>query len=248
MEPGDTVIDATAGNGHDTLYLAGLTGEHGRVIAIDIQETAVAAARQRITNAGQKNVDFQLQSHADPWPVPPQTVKAVMFNLGYLPGSDRTTTTAAETTRIALQHAEEALQDGGIITVISYRGHPGGAEEEAAVRNWCESLAEGDFQTLRHVADEKHESSPVLFVIRKQAALDRELAVNSEPTEKTETIELDRFLKMAQLASSGGQAKHLIRSGEIQVNGEVETRRGRKLRHGDVVTASGEDYVIETDA
>jgi len=48
-------------------------------------------------------------------------------------------------------------------------------------------------------------------------------------------IELDRFLKAMQLVDSGGEAKHLVRSGAVRVNGEDETRRGRKLRTGDEV-------------
>lgn len=67
------------------------------------------------------------------------------------------------------------------------------------------------------------------------------------PEETVETIELDRFLKLAQVVQSGGEAKVLIRSGEVQVNGTVETRRGRKLRPGDVVFVHGEEYVIESD-
>ena len=67
-----------------------------------------------------------------------------------------------------------------------------------------------------------------------------------DPANTGETIQLDKFLKLANLAASGGAAKHLIRSGEITVNGEVETQRGRKLKHGDVVNVNGEDYVIET--
>jgi ribosome-associated protein len=69
----------------------------------------------------------------------------------------------------------------------------------------------------------------------------------NESSPDPDTIELDRFLKLAQIVSSGGQAKHLIRGGTILVNGEPETRRGRQLRHGDVVTANGEDYVIESE-
>jgi ribosome-associated protein len=61
-----------------------------------------------------------------------------------------------------------------------------------------------------------------------------------------ETIQLDQFLKLADLVGSGGEAKHVIRSGVVLVNGKEETRRGRKLKHGDVVTFSGEEYVIET--
>ena len=67
------------------------------------------------------------------------------------------------------------------------------------------------------------------------------------PEEPVETIELDRFLKLALVVQSGGEAKMLIRSGEVQVNGTVETRRGRKLRPGDIVFVRGEEYVIESD-
>jgi ribosome-associated protein len=57
--------------------------------------------------------------------------------------------------------------------------------------------------------------------------------VNATP--EREYIKLDQFLKLAQFAETGGQAKHLIQSGLVQVNGNVETRRGRKLYHGDTV-------------
>lgn len=62
-----------------------------------------------------------------------------------------------------------------------------------------------------------------------------------------ETIKLDQFLKLAQVVQSGGQAKLLIQSGQVMVNGAVETRRGRKLRPGDVVVFAGEEIVVTSD-
>lgn len=62
---------------------------------------------------------------------------------------------------------------------------------------------------------------------------------------EAETIKLDQFLKLAQVVQSGGEAKHLIQSGAVQVNGQIETRRGRKLRHGDVVVVEGEELVVQ---
>ncbi|MFN8488360.1 MAG: S4 domain-containing protein YaaA [Caldilineaceae bacterium] len=62
-----------------------------------------------------------------------------------------------------------------------------------------------------------------------------------------EYIKLDQFLKLAQVVQSGGEAKHLIQSGAVFVNGEVETRRGRKLHPGDVVKVAGEELVVQTD-
>lgn len=74
----------------------------------------------------------------------------------------------------------------------------------------------------------------------------RENAATSPGEE--ETIHLDQFLKLQGLVSTGGQAKVLIQGGEVIVNGEVETRRRRKLRIGDVVTAMGETIPVESDA
>lgn len=59
------------------------------------------------------------------------------------------------------------------------------------------------------------------------------------------TIKLDQFLKLVGVASTGGMAKVMIQSGDVQVNGEVETRRGRKLLPGDQVTVSSQTFVVE---
>jgi ribosome-associated protein len=66
-------------------------------------------------------------------------------------------------------------------------------------------------------------------------------------TPAEDTIALDMFLKLANVVQSGGQAKHLIQSGGVMVNGAVEVRRGRKLRPGDSVEVNGEQFVIESD-
>ncbi len=68
----------------------------------------------------------------------------------------------------------------------------------------------------------------------------------SKPEE--ETIELDQFLKLAEVTQSGGQAKHLIQSGGVLLNGVVETRRGKKLRPGDRIFVGGEEYIVGSDS
>ncbi len=60
----------------------------------------------------------------------------------------------------------------------------------------------------------------------------------------TTYIKLDSFLKWQQLAESGGQAKMVIQNGEVKVNGQTETRRGRKLINGDKVTFKGKTRVV----
>ena len=60
----------------------------------------------------------------------------------------------------------------------------------------------------------------------------------------TEFIKLDSFLKLTNLCESGGLAKTLIQEGEVMVNGEVETRRGKKLYKGDIISFQGNDFII----
>lgn len=68
-----------------------------------------------------------------------------------------------------------------------------------------------------------------------------------DPEIEVETIELDQFLKLAEVIQSGGQAKHLIQSGAVLVNDIVETRRGKKLRPGDRVSVGGEEFIVGSD-
>lgn len=67
--------------------------------------------------------------------------------------------------------------------------------------------------------------------------------MNSAPDDRS-SIRLDQFLKLAGAVGSGGQAKVLIQQGAVKVNGVVETRRGRKLRPGDVVEFEGESLTV----
>jgi len=60
------------------------------------------------------------------------------------------------------------------------------------------------------------------------------------PADDADSLRLDQFLKLCALADSGGRAKFLIQGGEVKVNGQVETRRRRKLVHGDVVEVGGQ--------
>lgn len=140
---GDVVIDATSGNGHDTLFLARLVGPNGRVLAIDLQETACDNCRVRLNSEGVENVHIVCGNHADlAQHLSPDLhgqVSAVMFNLGYLPGGNKQIVTNPESTITALNAALMILRLGGVISIAVYRGHPGGQAEENAVNEWIRS-------------------------------------------------------------------------------------------------------------
>lgn len=142
---GDVVIDATVGNGHDTLFLAECVGNTGIVYGFDLQVAALAAAHKRLTahNAAAQTVLIEADHARMAEYLPPEVyhrVKAVMFNLGYLPGGDKRLITHSASTLAALQHACEWLAPHGIVTLIAYPGHPGGAAETQAVGAWIADL------------------------------------------------------------------------------------------------------------
>ncbi len=166
---GDRVIDATAGNGFDTLFLAKQSGPQGRVLAYDLQKTAIDRTAERIAAAGLKNVDLVQTSHKqmEAAGLPAGSVSAITFNLGYLPGSDKSVTTTVEETVAAIQAGLRLLKEQGVMTVIAYRGHEGGKEEEAAVAREIQPQKENDYRYQRIAADPQNSESPVLWVIQK---------------------------------------------------------------------------------
>ncbi|AVX30466.1 MULTISPECIES: class I SAM-dependent methyltransferase [unclassified Carboxydocella] len=141
VRPGDRAVDATCGNGHDTQYLAELVGENGKVWAFDVQETAISNTKERLEAAGlAARVELIPDGHQHLKRYVSEPVKAVVFNLGYLPGSDKRVITLAETTLNALQQAVELLLPGGIIAIAIYTGHAGGEEEAREVESWAAAL------------------------------------------------------------------------------------------------------------
>ncbi|MEZ6033636.1 MAG: FAD-dependent oxidoreductase [Planctomycetaceae bacterium] len=170
VRPGDTVVDATAGNGNDTQMLATLVGSEGRTIAIDIQPTAIAATSLRLQKSG-LHAELFCADHA------PELERlkssgiratAVMFNLGYLPGSNHLIVTEGLSTLAAIRSASELLAPGGVITIIAYRGHPGGEAEAVLVEQWIAQMPEECFETSQIEGDSNNITSPVLFLIRKR--------------------------------------------------------------------------------
>ncbi|HSG69717.1 MAG TPA: class I SAM-dependent methyltransferase [Planctomycetaceae bacterium] len=170
--PGDIAIDATAGNGHDTLFLAQQVGPAGCVYAFDIQQTALDHTQARLNEAGIANVVLHRECHSRMSKLIPESrhgsVAAVTFNLGYLPSGDKTIITKPETSVRAIQTAVELLRPGGIITVLCYTGHPGGLEEADAIEQALRELS-GSRITLESITSEETQGpSPKLFVIRKK--------------------------------------------------------------------------------
>ena len=159
----DIVVDATMGNGHDTLFLAKLAKQ---VYAFDIQEQALEKTSQRLQEADLTNVDLILQGH--------ETVdqfvteaKAAIFNLGYLPSADKSIITQPQTTIEALDKLCQLLVKGGRIAIMIYYGHEGGDIERDAVMDYVSQLPQQEYTATIYRTLNQINNPPFLVMIEK---------------------------------------------------------------------------------
>lgn len=169
VQTGDTVIDATMGNGYDTLFLCELVGEAGKVIAFDVQQAAVESTRKRLTEAGViERAALYCRGHEHMDEAGVQDVAAIVFNLGWLPGGDKSVTTLWETTKIALEKALTLLKQHGVLLLCAYPGHAEGDRERAEVINFLASLPPQRYNVLHQKFLNAGPGAPENFVIQKQ--------------------------------------------------------------------------------
>ena len=163
ITPEDIVVDATMGNGHDTLFLAKLAKQ---VYAFDIQEQALEKTSQRLQEAGLSNVDLILQGHetVDQFVT---EVKAAIFNLGYLPSADKSIITQPQTTLEALEKLCQMLIKGGRIAIMIYYGHEGGDIERDAVLDFVSQLPQQEYTATIYRTLNQINNPPFLVMIEK---------------------------------------------------------------------------------
>ncbi|GKB27548.1 S-adenosyl-L-methionine-dependent methyltransferases superfamily protein, partial [Tanacetum coccineum] len=165
VKKGDTVVDATCGNGYDTLAMLNMVSDEsssGRVYSLDIQESALkntASLLDGLSDPDKKEmVKLTATCHSKMEEVIPRDVKVrgtsrsayvktrlVAFNLGYLPGGDKTLITKSYTTRLAMEAASRIVASGGLISMLVYVGHPGGMEEYDTVEGFASQLSVNDW-------------------------------------------------------------------------------------------------------
>jgi hypothetical protein len=168
LRPGDFAVDATCGNGNDTLLLARLAGPDGRVWAFDIQADAIDRTTTALQEAGLlERVTLLNSGHETMRDHVVFQVSAVVFNLGYLPGGDRTVITRPESTLTGLTQAAGLLAPRGIIAITVYPGHTGGDIEQATVEEWASRLTPGSFHVWHMGQRNVTSNAPCLILIQK---------------------------------------------------------------------------------
>ncbi len=174
VKRGDVVVDATIGNGHDTLVLAELVGPDGLVYGFDVQQSAIQATsarleakgfeqRARLVNVGHEQAFALVDVHHR------RSLRAVVFNLGFLPGGDKSVATEAGTTVAALSSLTPLIADGGLLLLVLYNGHTGSLDEIDAVLKWCGRLDPSQFLVASYGYVNRPNNPPFAIVVEKLA-------------------------------------------------------------------------------
>ena len=167
---GDITVDATVGNGNDTLFLADLVGNTGKVYGFDIQQKAVEKTQILLAEHGVADrVSLILDGHENIEKYVQKPVKAVMFNLGYLPGGEHEIITKEETTIIALKKSLSLLAIDGILSVVIYSGHQGGEKEKQAVEAFFKAVLKSEFHVVKIQHMNRLESSPYIILVQRNS-------------------------------------------------------------------------------
>ena len=155
LKEGDVAIDATCGNGHDTLFLANLG--LSALFSLDIQPVDIKDL----------NTNFLQMSHEDlslvPTSKPP---RLIVYNLGYLPGGDKSITTKTETTLASIQSAMDILAKDGAISITCYPGHEEGMRETKAVLDLVSKLPPKVWAVTHHLRPNRPTSPSLLWIAR----------------------------------------------------------------------------------
>ncbi len=173
VKPGDMVVDATLGNGHDTLFLAEIVGETGKVFGFDVQEQAIQAAKERLNQQGMlERAELFHDGHENLAARIPAIhhcmLTGAIFNLGYLPGSDKTIITRPETTISAIEQLLDIMAPEGIIVLVIYHGHQGGALERDSLLQYCRQLDQKTAHVLQYQFMNQQNNAPFIIAIEKR--------------------------------------------------------------------------------
>lgn len=172
VKEGDIAIDATVGNGHDTVLLAKLVGNSGKVYGFDIQQQAIENTVQRLEeNNLHDRVELFLKSHDEVSNVIPnddcQKITAAIFNLGYLPGGDKTIVTNPDSTISALKQLLTIIAPGGIIVLVVYHGHPEGQIERDSLLEFVATIDQKQAHVLQYQFLNQINHAPFIIAIEK---------------------------------------------------------------------------------
>ncbi|GAA0077742.1 class I SAM-dependent methyltransferase [Clostridium sp. CTA-5] len=157
----EIAIDATLGNGYDTDFLS---NNFNTVYAFEIQKCAC----DDYIKMKKDNVKVINDSHHLIKEYIFESVDCIMYNLGFLPGGNKSITTQNATSLKSIKDGLEILNYGGIMTICIYRGHEEGKIEESCIISYLKSLPKNQYGVMLHSFLNRSEDAPILVVVEKK--------------------------------------------------------------------------------
>lgn len=165
---GAVAVDATMGNGHDTLWLCRQVGSSGQVYAFDVQQQAVDNTAAALEAAGvRERAQLFCVGHQHMASYVDKPADVIMFNLGWLPGAEHGVTTLRETTLQAAEAALTLLKKDGLLTICIYPGHEEGMRELDALLDWAAQLDAKRYDALLKTYLNQPNHPPRLLAVRR---------------------------------------------------------------------------------
>ncbi len=173
VSAGDVTVDATVGNGHDTLFLANLVGPEGKVYGFDIQEEAIQSCSSKLSaqNLNERVSLFQKGHEHVKASVPEKDhgkITGAVFNLGYLPGGDKSIVTGPTTTIAAVEQLLDIMAPEGIIVIVIYHGHPEGQLERDSLLEYAKNIKQDEAHVLQYQFINQQNHPPFILAIEKR--------------------------------------------------------------------------------
>lgn len=167
VQHGEVVIDATCGNGHDTLMLSKLVGTTGMVYGFDIQKQAIEQTKALLLRNNIQHAALIHKGHEHISAYVDQTIAGAIFNLGYLPRGNHSIITTPDTTIKAIHSILSLLRKNGRIVIVIYYGHEGGKQEKEALLSYGEKLDQKQYQVLQYQFINQKNNPPFVLAIEK---------------------------------------------------------------------------------
>lgn len=166
---GSVVVDATVGNGNDTIFLSKLIGSQGKLFGFDIQATAINNTKFKLEEL--KNEDQVIlinDGHENISKYVSENIDFALFNLGYLPGGDHNIITQPDTTIKAIKSIIDRLNRGGAIVIVSYIRHEGGRLEFETIYDYLNKLNQKEFNVFKSEFINQINNPPVILCLEKR--------------------------------------------------------------------------------
>ncbi len=168
VKVGDRVLDCTLGKGNDSLNLARLVGDKGKVYGFDIQDFAIEKTREKLAKEnllGQVEIIKDSHENIDKYIVEP--LDFIIYNLGYLPGGNKEIITRGETSLTSIIKGLELLKENGLMVIVTYIGHKGGLEEFNLINDYLKKLNQKEYNVLKYEFVNQINKPPKVFVVEK---------------------------------------------------------------------------------